>query len=163
MADLGIAFDSSTVKPDEGRDFGLIPTGTKVKAMVMESKVKPTSSGGSMAELTWLIIEGEHEKRRVWQNITLRNNSEKAQQIGQAQLSAVCHAVGHIGPLHDTGDLHDKPAILTLGIEKGTGGYKDKNTVTKVQSVNGAAATIASAPAQMGGSAAPSANPPWKR
>ena len=162
MAGLGIDFDSSTVKPDEGRDFTLIPVGTKCLMMITGSDVKDTKGGGSMASFEATIIEGPFEKRKVWPNFTLRNSNPEAEKIGRSQLSALCRAVGHVGPLNDTTDLHDKPFIGTIGIEKGTGGYQDKNKITKFSSVNGeSASTATTAPTPVGASSPPTR--PWER
>lgn len=164
MAGLGIDFDSSAVEPDKGRDFSLMPTGTKCLMMVTGSEVKATKNNGSMASFELTIIEGQFERRKVWQNMTLKNDNADAVRIGRSQLSALCHAVGHVGQLSDTADLHDKPFVGTLGIEKGKDGHPDKNKVTKFSSVNDASAPQAAQP--IGASAAPAtaaSNPPWKR
>lgn len=46
------------------------------------------------------------------------NNSDKARQIAEAQLSAVCHVVGLLTPFEDTQALHNIPFIIEVGNQK---------------------------------------------
>ena len=141
MADLGMEFDHTQVDPDEGREFDLLPNGRYV-AEITDSDVKETKSGsGRYMALTFTITDGPFVNRKVWANINYQNRSEEAQRIGQAQLSAICLAVGHMGPLTDTAQLHSIPLEISIGVEKDkTGQNPDRNKVTKFASLNGAPA-----------------------
>lgn len=164
MADIGIEFNSEEVAPDEGRDFTPIPSG-KYVLMAVDSDVRPTNAGdGSYAVFQFQVLEGQYENRRIFQNITLQNPNDKAVEIGRSQLSALCRAVGHVGQLTDTAELHDKPFTGTVGIEKGKGDYQDKNKVTKYEPADAAPAAPAPKAAPVQPAAAKAAStPPWKR
>ena len=74
--------------------------------------------------------------RKVWQNITLKNANSQAEEIGQAQLSALCRAAG-IGVLKDSDQLFQKIVRVRLGLEKGKDGHPDRNKVTAWEAMGG--------------------------
>lgn len=123
MGNLG-HFDPSQVK-DERQ---LMPDGTYA-AQVIESDVVPTKAGnGQILKLTWEIIEGPLERRRVWDQINIANQNAQAQEIGQRQLKRLCEALG-LGPIGDSKQLEFKPVRIRVGTQKGEGGYDDRNVV----------------------------------
>jgi len=161
MATLDIDFDTTEQEPDQGRDFTPLPSGT-YPAMVTGSDVKQAKTGGgTYAKFEFTIIDGQYANRKVWSQITLTNQSSDAMKIGKAQLTSLCLAVGHVGKLNDTAELHDRPLLITLKITPAKGDFAAKNDVTKYASVNGSPAPVASsAPA----AAKPvSSTPPWMR
>jgi len=113
MAFLDETFDASGVEPSGPRD--LLPPG-KYVAQIIDSEMKATQSGGKMLALTLEILEGEHARRRVWDNLNLVNQSEKTVEIARRTLSAICHAVGRL-QVADTVDLHHRPLMITLAVE----------------------------------------------
>ena len=153
MAEL--AFDATQVQPQQ--EFDLLPAG-KYTAQVIDSEVVPTKSGtGDILKLTFEIMEGEHANRKLWARLNIRNESAQAQQIGLAQLSALCHAVG-VTKLTDSLELHEKPVLVTVKVRRAKPGdnYSDSNDVTGFSAVSGGAAKpAASKPA--------AAIPPWQK
>ena len=94
MAELG-SFDATNVAPREA--FDPLPPGD-YKAMIEGSDVKPTKKGdGYMLKLQWLVLDGQYSGRKIFQNINLANPNPKAVEIGQQELSAVCHGCGAQG------------------------------------------------------------------
>ena len=123
MAQLN--FNAANVQPDTG--FSLIPAWVYT-AQVTDSKVYPTKSGtGTILELTFQILEGQHHGRLVWARINIQNANPVAEQIGQKQLSSICHAVGVI-QLQDSTQLHNKPLRIRVKVTKDDQ-YGDKNEV----------------------------------
>lgn len=146
MSNLG-NFDPTKVDPNQ---VAPVPDGNYA-LQVIESEVKPTKSGvGTMLNLTLEIIDGEQKGRRVYERINIQNASAAAQQIGQKQLSGLCHACGHLKAVTDSSDLHYKPFWATLGTEvDDTGKYAPKNVIKKYLFENG------NAPANTPAGAAP--------
>lgn len=139
-------FDASKVKPQV--PFETFPAGD-YNAKIVESEVKPTTKGGTMIAFTAEIIEGEYAGRKVFDNINIGNSSAKAQDIGQSQLSALCHATGVI-QLKDSEALHGIPFVLKVGIEQAR---TDKDTGTTYDARNrfkGFKPVEGGAPAQAG-------------
>ena len=125
MANFG--FEVSEYESVE--DYSVMPEGDyKLKATEAESK--ETSTGGEMIAATFVVIEpAEYKGRIVWTNFNVINKSEKAQNFGRRMLAGWARAAGKPNA-NDTDQLLDRPFWAILGIEKGSGKYKDKNVVT---------------------------------
>lgn len=134
MSNLG-NFDPTTVDPNQVAPF----PDNNYCLQVIESEVKATKNGnGTMLNLTLEVIDGEYKGRRVYERINIQNASAAAQQIGQKQLSGLCHACGHLKAVTDSNELHYKPFWATIGIEKDDSGkYAPKNVVKKYLFENG--------------------------
>ena len=116
MADLR-GFDASQVEPSG--DFEPIPAG-KYVAVITESEMKANKSGtGSLLQLTFQVIEGEHKGRLVWTRLNLDHPNAVAVQIARADLSAICRAVGVLAP-RDSVELHDLPLEIHVRCKKRT-------------------------------------------
>jgi hypothetical protein len=113
---LGMEFNAGDVAPSSGS--GAIPKGDYT-VVVEQSEVKENSKGtGYYLALTYQVVDGEHKGWKLWQYINHINASEKAQQIGRAELSALCRACGVMN-LQDSSQLHDIPIRVRVGHEKG--------------------------------------------
>ena len=135
MADLR-GFDASKVEP--ATPFEAIPAG-KYLAMITASEMKPNKAGtGRFLELCFTIIEGELKNRQVWSRLNLENPNELAMKIAQAELSAICRAVGIMAP-NDSVELHNLPLTIRVKCKKRKdideisneiGGYEKRDAVT---------------------------------
>jgi len=126
-------------------DFEPVPAG-RYSAMVTESAIKPTKAGdGEYIELTWEIIGGPHNNRKWWQMYQVKNKSEKAVSMAQADLSAICKAMGREG-FDMTEDLHNHEIVVDLEIES-QAGWSDKNRVPFLGYHSATAAPAEPAPA----------------
>lgn len=155
MAEL--SFDATQVQPQQ--EFDLLPAG-KYLAQVIDSEVVPTKAGtGQILKLTFEIMDGEHANRRLWARLNIANENAQAQQIGLAQLSALCHAVG-VTKLTDSLELHEKPVLVTVKVRKAKPGdtYGDSNDVTGF-----AAATAAGGHPKPAVSKPAATTPPWAK
>jgi hypothetical protein len=151
MADLH-GFDANQVEPTAALDP--IPAG-KYPAVITESQMKPTKNGaGSYLQLTFQIIEGDYRNRVLWARLNLDNPNGTAMKIAQAELSAVCRAVGVLVP-RDSTELHNLPLVIHVRCKK----RPDTGELTN--EIKGYAKKDSPPPA----GAAPVANstPPWKR
>ncbi len=106
-------FNANEVTP--ASEFEPLAAG-KYLAIITDSVMKPTKSGtGQYLEFTFQVIEeGPHKGRRLWSRLNLVNPSAQAVEIAQAELSAMCRAVGHMQPV-DSIELHDVPLAITVG------------------------------------------------
>lgn len=113
MADLGIDYNAEQYEPL--KSYEPIPA-NEYEAVIVESERKPTSAGtGERLSLTWLIISGEYEGRKVFDGLNLRNPNPKAVEISMRQLSAICHATGKL-QIKDSAELHDTPCRIKVGV-----------------------------------------------
>lgn len=116
MAALAQAFDPNAVEPDTGRPDPF-PAG-RVRFMVMNTDVKPTKSGNG--SFLWMELEvqgGANDKRKWWDQITLANPNPQAVEIGQRQLSALCHSVGYLQALQNSDVLHGRTGEADVDVE----------------------------------------------
>ena len=135
-----------------------IPAGEYV-AVVTDSAIKPNKAGtGEYLALTFQIADGEHEGRFVWENLNLVHPSEKAVQIARAELASLCKAVDGLNP-KDSADLHNKPVLIRVAIEKD----RDGNPRNVVKGFKPAATQPPKAPATPAKAEAKSSTPPWKK
>lgn len=150
-------FNANQVKPMESRD--VLPAGTYT-AVITESEMKPTkAAGGERLNLTFQIIEGEHEGRKVWAGLNLKNANPKAEEIAMRELSSICRAVGVITPKQSE-DLHDKPLVIKVKVRPADGQYAASNEINGYEPLSGAAPAATTTTTEP---AAASKNlPPWK-
>jgi hypothetical protein len=153
-----LQFDATAVAPQQ--PIEAVPAGTYLAA-ISESEVAATKSGtGQMLRLTWDVIDGPMKGRKVFDRLNIANQNPKAEEIGQRQLSTLCHAVGVL-QLKDTTQLHGRPCQIRVTIRKDESGqYADQNEVKDYRAINGQALAAAPTPA----AATPAAKkfaPPW--
>jgi len=89
MAEL--SFNATAVAPQAS--FTPIPAGTYL-CTITDSEVKITQRGGTVAVFHLQVVDGEFSGRKLFARINVSNPSPEAERIGQAQLSALCHAAG---------------------------------------------------------------------
>ena len=150
MVSLG-NFNANEVEPNT--DFDPIPAG-KYLAIISDSEMKPTKSGnGSYLELSFQIIEGEHQNRLLWARLNLDNPNQTAVQIARGELSSICRAVGLMTP-KDSAELHNLPLVINVKCKK----REDTGEITN--EIKGYARREA---ANIQTQATANNDPPWKR
>jgi hypothetical protein len=108
-------FDANEHKDLES--FDPIPNGEYL-AVITDSAQKDTRSNtGWYLALTFTIIEGEHEGRKLWSNLNLSNPNDQAVEIAQRELATICRAIDVTAP-KDSEELHDKPLLIKVTTEK---------------------------------------------
>lgn len=150
-------FDANQVDPNTAYDP--IPAGWYT-AMITESEMKPTKNGqGQYLQLSFQIIDGEHNGRILWDRLNLVNNSQPAVEISQRTLSAICHAVNELN-VADSAQLHNKPMQVKVKVKPADGQYEASNEITGYKpSGQSSAPAPAATPAQP----AASNTPPWQQ
>lgn len=122
-------FDANAVEPDAGRDFQPLPAGA-YEVEISNSEIKDAASGnGCYLKLELTVLGPTGAGRKVWENITLKNTNAQAESIGQAQLSALCRAVG-IAKLDDSDQLFQRVLRVRLKVKPAEGKYQAGNEVT---------------------------------
>jgi hypothetical protein len=125
MAKFG--FETSEFEGNSN-NFEIMPEG-EYTLKATEADLKETKKGdGAYLAVTFEVVKGAHAGRKVWQNFNIHNPSEKAQQIGREQVAGWGKAAGKPNA-QDSDELLERNFQAKLGIEKGTGGYSDKNLI----------------------------------
>jgi hypothetical protein len=124
-------FDSTTV---ESGDFEPIPVG-EYRAMITASEMKDTAAGrgDKRLELRFEIVDGKHKGRLLFENLNLirvgkTDKDATTIKIAQQRLKMICEAVGKTH-IKDSVELHNKPMLINVVIEAGSGTYKDRNAI----------------------------------
>lgn len=126
-------FDATVVQPDSGV-MGAVPAGW-YNVSVDETSIESTSSGtGAYIKARFNIIDGDFSGQKFWNMFNVQNENEKTVEIGLAQLSALCHAVGVLN-FQNTEQLHGIPLKVRVKVEKGDGQYPDQNRITAYRDI----------------------------
>jgi hypothetical protein len=89
-------FDASKVAPQEA--FKPLPDG-EYQILITKCKEELTRDGtGLLLHYEGQVVDGPCKGRVIHDRITLRNKNPTAVEIGQRQLSALCHATGIMVP-----------------------------------------------------------------
>lgn len=115
MADL-TGYNANDYEPSQPRE--LIRNG-EYPAIIIDSAMEPTQSGGQMLKLVHEIIDGPYKGRKLTSRHNLVNRSDEAVRIARQELSAVCRAVGVLTP-NDSVQLHGLPLLIVVGSKKRT-------------------------------------------
>ena len=128
-----------------GMDTGngsLIPAGQVAWAIVNVRGVKTSQKGGSYLDIELTLDEGQpYARRKIWEMVGHpfdQNNSEAYRQMGMAALARMLECGRGAGPnnkaaynINDFRDLSGARVGIKIKIEKGSGGYDDKNKVAE--------------------------------
>lgn len=132
MTDIGnLGVD---VAPKE--DFSPFAPG-EYPAVITSSEKKANKRKGHRLEMTFEITEGPAKGRKVWVNLNLWNDSEKAVEIAQRELRAIREATGQMGATQAE-EMHYKPLIIRVDIEQDEG-YSPRNVIKAYKPAGGAA------------------------
>lgn len=156
MAFLGGTFDASQVEPEQSRDP--LPAGEYL-AHIIDSSMEPTkSNNGQFLKLTYQITDGPMKGRLTWARLNLDNPNEKAVEIAQRQLSAICHACGVL-QVSDSTQLHNLSHVIKVDVEQRDMNYAPSNVIKSWRRADGAATPRQAAPAAPAQNRAPFAPP----
>jgi hypothetical protein len=133
MASLGNTFDATSVDTTQ-REFENLPEGD-YELEVEASEIKDTADNtGKRLALTYRVVSGEFENRKIFGGINIVNKNPQAQEIGQKELASLCRAVG-LTSIEDSEELHFKAFHAKLGLSKkrvvGDKTYEPRNEIKK--------------------------------
>jgi hypothetical protein len=152
-------FDAGSVQPME--PMAPIPNG-RYTAVITESQVNPTSAGtGHFLKLRFVLTDGEHAGRAVYERLNIQNPNPVAQEIAERTLASICKALG-IQHLRESEELHNIPLDIDVSTRPASTG-KDGREYGPSNEIRG---YYASAQAQEAASPARTENagasrPPW--
>lgn len=122
----GLNFNATEVEPQS--DFSPIPQGKYLVMAVDSTLVRNKKNTGDLLKMTYEVVEPqEYRGRKIFDNINVKHDNSQAEQIGQRQLSSICHAVGVLN-IQDSVELHNIPFVVDVIIDEQPG-YSPKNEV----------------------------------
>ncbi len=171
--------------------FDIIPVGT-IAPLILTIRPGAVGEGGwetksNSSDVTYLNVEfqvtaGPFKNRKFWQNMVVtggktdENGGSKAGNITRSTLRGILESARGIKPddmseaakakriVHGYGDFSGMEFTGKIGIEKGTGGYDDKNKLLGAVAAGTPAAANSNtpaAPAAKAAAAAKGAVPSW--
>lgn len=167
MANLGFNFDANEVEPDTGGRSDPIPEGRYVLQVTDSDVVENAKNTGLVMKLTIEVFDGPLKGRKMFESLNIQHDSVQAQEIGQKQLSALCHACG-VTAVTDSSELHYQPFEADVGIEAespkpGGGVYPAKSRIRKYHFGEAAAPAGKAAPKVAPAAAPATGAKPWQR
>jgi hypothetical protein len=154
MANLA-GFNAATVDPMVA--FEPIPAGDYL-AEIVDSEMKSNKAGtGEYLNLTFEVLDGDCKGRRLWARLNLDNPHPTAVKLAQAELSAICRAVGVMSP-RDSVDLHHLPLVVTVKLKKRSDTGELDNEIKNYAAKSSRLSPSATGLASVNGAAAP-----WSR
>jgi hypothetical protein len=160
MAHLGETFQTSDLP--EGRSYDLIPEGWYT-ATITKADLGQTKSGtGQKIDLRYDITGPAHQGRVVFASLNIRNQSQKAEEIGRQQLGDLMRAIG-LAKVQDTDELIGGTLSIKIKIKPAENGYEARNEVSGVKAIDGSAPPRAATPSPSMPTATAGAAPPWAK
>jgi hypothetical protein len=165
MASLGMSFNAADVEPSTG--YSVLPPG-KYHVQIVNSEMRDTKSGtGQYLWLELSIIDGEHANKRLFERLNLVNPNEKAVEIANRTLSAICRATGQMS-VSDSEQLHNRSMIAVVKVRPAgpdkSGVHREAANEIGGFEAFGGRAPASIAPAASAPAAAPKvATAPWRR
>jgi len=169
MAFLGETYSTDSL-PVSDRSYDLIPEGW-YSATITKADLSPTKSGtGEKIDMRYDITGPSHEGRVVFGNLNIRNQSQKAEEIGRQQLGEIMRAIG-LPKVDDTDQLIGGQLDIKIKIRKPTendkaNGYgDDRNEIGGWRAKGGSTPIpVKKVPAAPAAENAPAGSkPPWAK
>ena len=166
MALLDQSFDAAEL-PQSTSSFEPIPEGS-YNATISQSELKTTNDGtGQYIKLRLDITGPSHQGRVVFANLNIKNQSQKAEEIGRQQLGEIMRAIG-LSKVQDTdqligGAVNIKLAIRPARTDERTGKTYDAANEVKGYSAIGGTVAPAAAKAAAPTGVSKGATPPWMK
>lgn len=139
---MGIDLNTAERQREGGE---LVPDNTIAPVILALRGLKPTKDrSGQMLDCEFTILEGPFAKRKFWSNMMVTGSTDgqaKAVNISLSRIRAMLESAYGVQPsdssdeakaarrIADWDDLNGLEFVAKIGIEKGTGEYKDKNTL----------------------------------
>ncbi len=131
--DFDFDFDPANVEPDK---FDLLPPGKYIVQLVMSEKKATKNGMGAYLSMQFEVIDGEHNGRRLFDNLNLWNQNKTTVEIAQKSLSALCRAVG-TGPIRNIDPLLMVPVYAQVTVAKPKNGYDASNRIQTYLPIDG--------------------------
>lgn len=146
--------------PQSDRNYDLIPDGWYSVKVTKADLAQTKSGNGTKIDMRYDITGPTHEGRVVFGSINIRNQSQRAEEIGRQQLGDLMRALG-IAKLEDTDQLIGGNVSIKIGRSKPQEGYEARNEVKGYKSLSGSTPPVSAAPAAT--SAPAGSKPPWAK
>lgn len=124
MARLNTAFDPQAHDTTQS-DYSNLPDGIYQLEIEASSESDKNDSSNFRLNVTHVVVEPEEYKgRKLFDGFNLVHPKADVQEIANKQFAALCRAIGHVGAVDDSEDLHFRTFTVKIGMGKDS---KEKN------------------------------------
>ena len=141
---------------NEQSSGGIMPPQKNNLFLIERVEVKEKSSGAVQVDFMFNCVGEKYANRKVFNSINVVKTDGTLNEIGERQIGALAHAVGHIGIVDDPEMLLQYNGVqfcADVKIEKGQKGYEDRNVLANWKQNKGQAFQELAMPAQKSQSA----------
>lgn len=157
MAFLGETYETENLP--EGRSYDLLPDGW-YNVTISQATLGDTKSGtGKKIDIRYDITGPTHQGRVIFGSVNIRNQSQKAEEIGRQQLGEIMRAIG-LSKVQDSDELIGGQLAVKVKTKPAENGYEARNEVSGFKAIDGSAPPK---PATATAAASTSAAPPWAK
>lgn len=157
MAFLGETYETENLP--EGRSYDLLPDGW-YNVTISQATLGDTKSGtGKKIDIRYDITGPTHQGRVIFGSVNIRNQSQKAEEIGRQQLGEIMRAIG-LAKVQDSDELIGGQLAVKVKTKPAENGYEARNEVSGFKAIDG---STPPKPAATTAAASTSASPPWAK
>jgi hypothetical protein len=161
MAFLNEAFDVNELPQGNTGNFEPLPAGWYT-VTITQAELKDTKAGnGQYIKLRYDVTGPTHQGRVVFGNLNIKNQNQKAEEIGRQDLGNIMRAIG-LAKVTDTDQLIGNSLSIKLDVKQDAQ-YEASNEVKGFKSVSGSAAPVAASMPAAAAPASAKAAPPWAK
>ena len=161
MANLGFNIDANDLPEETGGDYDPLPAG-EYSVTISDATLQDTKSGtGTYIKMKLTVTGPTHEGRVLFSNLNIKNDSQKAEEIGRQQLGSVMRAIG-LPSLSDTDQLIGGTMGVKVSIRQSEQ-YGPQNEVKAYKSIGGSAAPKPAMAASATARPAAGGKPAWMK
>jgi hypothetical protein len=131
MAELGYKVDENDLQ----QSFDPVPADKYIAVIEDSDYVENNSGTGMILKLTWKIIDGPMENRKIFDNLSLEHVKPQVSAIARQKLNSIGVAAGVID-IKDSAQLHGIPMIIDVTVKKSEE-YGMQNNIKKYLSADG--------------------------
>ena len=140
MSNLGFTVNVNDLPEDTGGDFDPIPAGD-YNVRITEASLQTTKSRtGQYIKLRLDVVGPSHQGRVLFSNLNIKNDSQKAEEIGRQQLGSVMRAI-NLPAIQDTDQLVGGHMTVKVTV-KNDPTYGASNEVKSYKAMQGNAAPM---------------------
>ena len=146
----------------EERSYELLPAGDYL-VQGTEGSVVRKDNGNAMIKITFEIMDGEFERRKLWENLNIRHSNPTTQRIATERLTQLWRdALGGKGNPPSVDELLYRPVVATVTVKADKSDPNTKrNNIVKFRSASGEAPSKSQPAAQKPASPATGSRPSW--
>lgn len=158
MAFLGETYETDNLPED--RSYDLLPDGW-YNVTITKADLGDTKSGtGKKIDIRYDITGPTHQGRVLFGSVNIRNQSQKAEEIGRQQLGEIMRAIG-LSKVQDSDELIGGHLAVKVKTKPAENGYEARNEVSGFKAIDGSAPPKPAATTPSAGTAG--AAPPWAK